>query len=136
MRTFDGATYRRIQEAWRGFGPEWREIRLIAAERGYPLPPKGESTDDREDPEPSQRSIVWRSLDFRPADTLAIARRSQSWSEVVGRILHSEEALRERAALAARDDDWYRREEQTPREATQTLGAILKRIGDSVGVTR
>lgn len=130
MKTYDRDTYRRIQEAWRSFGPKWQPVRLLVAELGYPFPPAGEATDDRED-NPSQRAIVWRALDFRPAETLAIIRRCRSWSAVIAAIVASEDNLHVDAALNEREAAWDRRDDPNPIEATMTVRGILERIGQS-----
>jgi len=132
VRTYDRAMYQRIQKAWRDFGHEWHAARLAAAERGFPLPPEGSGEDDRDDAEPSQRAIIWRALDWRPTETLGYIKRSSSWSQVVGLIIGSEARLREDAALREKDADWERRDDVGPRQATATIAAILRRIGESM----
>lgn len=132
MRTMDASSYRRLTEAWSTFGPRWAEIRRVVASWPSPFPPSGESTDDRDDPEPSQRAIVWRALDWRPAETLAIIRRCRSWSQVIAAIIASEDRLREDAGLAEREAAWYRRQDPTHLEAAQSVGSILTRMRESM----
>lgn len=132
VRTYDRETYLRMQRAWADFGPEWTSARQLCALAGYPFPPSGSPTDDRDDTEPSQRAIVYRALDFRPLRTLDTIRTSRSWSEVVRKILAEEGRLREDATWRARDDDWERAAEIGPREAVLTVGSILERVRESL----
>lgn len=131
---YSARDWHEAQAAWSagGFGPEWRDVRRLAAERGFCYPPTGDAGDSREDAEPSQRAILWAALRDRPASTAQLVRRSRSWSETVGRILLEEQHLREDADLRAWDDEWHRREEPTPQQALVTVGTILAHIADSV----
>lgn len=128
MRTYDAATYRSAREAWSDFGPEWNEVRRLSWDRGYPYPPSGTRWDDRDDPEPSQRAIVYRALIDRPKDTVAIVARSHSWSQVVSGILQTEGRIREDAALLDRESDLEREERPSHREAVMSIADILARI--------
>ncbi|HTE85012.1 MAG TPA: hypothetical protein VK821_09775 [Dehalococcoidia bacterium] len=138
MRTYTRADLDAARTAWDDghYGSEWAEVRRIMAAGGTIYPPSGDRYDERDDPEPSQRVIVWRALDYRLASTLDLARHSRSWPELVGRILLDENRLREDATLRSRDDDWARRDDVTHGEAVETLAGILRKLGDSVGVSR
>jgi hypothetical protein len=128
--TLDRATYQRLLAAWSGFGPEWSQVRKLCAERGFPFPPSGDPTDDRDDPEPSQRAIVWRSMDYRPAATIDAIRASRSWSEVVRKILALEDRMREDVQLAEKDAAWDK--EHGPRFSWESLGAVMHRVKESL----
>lgn len=130
MRTYTRPDLDAARAAWADYGHEWSAIRAIMGERTI-FPPAGDSFDDRDDPEPSQRAIIWRSLDYRRESTLDLARHSKSWPELVGRILAAEGRLREDVALRERDTDWDRQFESSDREATKTLKQIIDRIGAS-----
>jgi hypothetical protein len=131
VRTYDRETYQRLVRAWEGFGPEWTAARQLCTDRGYPFPPAGDPLDDREGAEPSQRSIVWRALDYRPLRTLDMIRTSRSWSEVVRKIVAEEDRLREDATYRERDAEWEKQGEQDARQSLQSLAAIVHRIQDS-----
>lgn len=133
MRTFDKETYLAAKRAWDtgGFGPQWREVRAISWEYGYPYPPSGDPYDDRDDPEPSQRAIIWRALDYRPIGTIAIVRESRSWHEVVERIIAEEHRLKGEADHHDELASEERASRPTHRDAVSALAEILKRIDDS-----
>lgn len=131
MRTYDRATFLRAQASWEGFDWEWQALRRTAAAAGIIFAPEGSKWDDRDADEPSQRAIVWRALRDNPAKLDTIVRRSRSWGQVVGGIIGMEASLREDANDRVRDDAWDRQDEATGRQATQSIAAILTRIGDS-----
>ncbi len=130
---FDAETYHAARRAWDTgeFGPEWREVRYLSWEMGYPYPPAGDPYDDPDDAHPSQRSILYRALDYRPIETIRFVRESRSWHEVVERIIGSEQRLRE--AAEARYADAVEEREGRPghRESVIALKRILDRITDS-----
>lgn len=130
MRTYIRADLDAARLAWSDFGPEWRELRTLMADRTI-FPPFGSPTDDRDDAEPSQRAIIFRALDFRHASTLALARRSRSWGELIARILAEENGIRELTALDEREVAWHREQAPSARQATSTILGILERIWDS-----
>lgn len=128
MRTYDRETYLRARAAWADYGSEWDELRRIAWERGFPYPPSGSPFDDRDDPEPSQRAIIYRALLDRPRTTWATVARARSWNQVVSGILQTEERIREDADLGEREAEYERAERPTYRESITSLAAILERI--------
>lgn len=132
MRTYTRSDFEAARDSWQEFGPEWSELRSVMAAGGTIYAPTGSKWDQRDDPQPSQRVIVWQALDYRPEQTLDLARRSKSWRELVGRILAAEASLNEAIDLAERDDEWRRRDEPDGRQALTALGAIVGRIRDSV----
>lgn len=84
-------------DAWADFtDPVWRHVRQLAADRGMLYPPAGTRWDEREDPKPSQRAIVYAALEDRPRATARIVARSRTWAEVVRRILADETARKAR----------------------------------------
>lgn len=131
-RTYDRATFEACRDAWTDFGMEWDELRRLSWDQGYPYPPSGTRWDDREDDEPSQRAIVYRSLLDRPRDTATIVGRSRSWHQVVAGILQTEGRLREDIALDEKGDEYDRAERPSHREAVTSIAAIVRRIGDSL----
>lgn len=132
MRTYDRETYLRLRDAWRTFGPEWTAARELCALRGYPFPPNGTALDDRDDPEPSQRAIVWRALEYRPLRTLDVIRTARSWSEVVRRIMAEEDRLREDIGFGERDAAWEKDGQPNHHQSTRLLGDILAQMRDSL----
>lgn len=136
--TYDRATFLAAQRAWAegDFGPAWRRFRDLAAERGYLYPPSGTKHDDRDAENPSQRAIIWRAIEDNPGELERIVRRSRSWSQVVDGIIGLEDRLREDAGYVEREAAWDRDHRPTYREAVQSLGAILGRVADSVGIDR
>lgn len=139
MKTYDRDTFVRARAAWDegAFGPAWSELRRISWERGFPFPPAGTEWDSVEDAEPSQRAIVWHWLEDRPVETTATVARSWSWSQVVRALMGMAERVRDDVDLAEREDAWDRDHNRArPRDDTLALAAILRRLGDSVGVER
>lgn len=136
MRTLSRSEYDAMTEAWADFDYRWKPWRELAARSGVLFPPSGSKHDSIEDEEPSQRAIVFQAMTDTPAMLREAIGRSHSWREIVGRVLLGREHLREDATLRARDDAWERRDEPTHREALETLGALLTKIGDSVGASR
>ena len=135
MRTFDKETYQAAKAAWDAgeFGHEWREARSISWERGYPYPPSGTRWDDPEDGEETQRAIIFRALDYRPFGTLHVIRTSNSWHQVVERIIAEEHRLKETADDLEWEADAEKGRRPSYREATSTIADVLRRIGDSAG---
>lgn len=135
MRTFSRSTFEEARRLWDEgeFGPRWARIRHIAAERGFVYPPSGSVHDDRDADEPSQRAIVWRCLQDNPKGLEIIVRRSSSWSQVVDGIIGLEGRLADAATLAEEDAIYGRREWPSHRESVMSIGAVIRRIADSVG---
>jgi len=131
VRTYDRETYQRMREAWADFGVEWTAARQACANAGYPFPPSGSRWDDRDDPEPSQRAIVYRALEYRPLHTLDTIRTSRSWSGVVKKILAEEDRLRDDATYRERDAEWDKDGRPSGYEATVSIKRLLDRIGNS-----
>ena len=122
MITYSKDAWTRSSEAWRDYGPEWAELRQMAAAKGILFPPKGTRHDDRDDPSPSQRSIVYRALEDNPTELKRILRSSTSWSQVIERIFGMEARLRSEAGLEVEDI------RTTRDEALMSLGQIFKRL--------
>ena len=131
MRTYDRDTWHRANATWTDFGPEWAEVRQIAASRGMLYAPSGSPDDDRDSDEPSQRAIIWRALEDNPGELRAILRTSSSWSQVVDRIFGLETRLRLTAGEDERDAAFDRDQFPTHRESVMTLGQIIGRLEDS-----
>lgn len=136
MKTYDRTTFHAARNAWDDgeFGPEWEDIRRLAAERGFLYPPTGTRHDDREAENPSQRAIVYRALADNPNALRAIVLRSRSWQQVVDGIFGLEDRLRREAGEEERDAEWDRDHDDdrlTYRESVTSLRSILRRIGDS-----
>jgi len=133
MRTFSGETYRESQAAWKAgeFSKEWQPYRNLAASRGFIYPPEGSKWDSWEDEEPSQRAIVYRAMQDTPEALAKIIGQSRSWFEVVRKLMADLDRRREDADFAERQIEWDRQDEPAPREATQTVADILRRIGES-----
>ena len=102
MTGAEGRAYRRedleaAAAAWADFAdPIWRHVRELAASRGMIFPPSGTPWDEREDPKPSQRAIVYAALVDRPRATARIVAQARTWADVVRRILEDEAARRAR----------------------------------------
>jgi hypothetical protein len=128
VKTYDAETFRRAKREWAegGFGAGWDEARRISWERGFPLPPAGSAGDQRQDEfdGPSQRSIIWHALDYRPIAIIAIIAGSTSWSQVVARIFEDEQRLDAKADEAEREHDDERRRYPTRTEAARVLDRI------------
>lgn len=131
MKTYDAETFVGARAAWEqgGFGSRWDEVRRISWEQGYPYPPTGSSADDREE-SPSQRSIVYASLDDRPSGTLRIVATSSSWAQVVARIIGTEAELRGR--VEASEQAAERAKALWPSQGESI--AVLASLGQRVGV--
>lgn len=136
MRTFDKDTYTAARAAWDAgdFGPEWREARSISWERGFPYPPEGSRWDDPENGDQTQRSIIFRALDYRPVATIAIIRTSRSWSEVIARIIRDEQTIKEHVDSREWEAENDKKSQPTHREAATVLGDVMQRIADSKGI--
>jgi hypothetical protein len=132
MRTYVRADIEASRQAWADFGPEWSEYRRIAAERGMLYPPSGSPFDSWEDPEPSQRAIIYRAIEDTPKALREIVGSSWSWSQVIRKLMTDLERRREDADFRERDAEWAKLNDPSDRQATQTLGAILGRIGESL----
>ena len=90
MRTYDPATFLAARAAWviGGYDMDlWGPFRQAAAERGFCYPPCGTVHDSRDDPEPSQRCIVFAAIRETPRALLAIIGQSGSWSQVVAQLI-------------------------------------------------
>lgn len=129
MRTYRREDVERAQAAWADYGAEWAELRRAAAERGMLFPPAGTRLDVRDEPRPSQRVIVWRALDERPTQTLAIVGGARSWSQVVARILVVERELRSDADDAEDQAETTRRDGPSRGQAMATVSEIFARAG-------
>lgn len=133
MRTYGAADWTASLNEWElgEFGPEWRDFRHAAAMRGMIYPPTGSKWDSWEDDEPSQRAIVYRAVHDTPKLLMAAINESRSWGQVVkiilGRLQEWREDLDRRDRQIARE----REHEPNPIEATQSLRAIIDRIGQS-----
>jgi hypothetical protein len=138
MRTFDRVTFLAARRAWDEgeFGWQWQHIRRIAADRGFIFPPEGTRHDNRDAASPSQRSIVWSAIEENPTELERIVRRSDSWNQVVDGIFGMERRLADDASFSESSAKWEREQLPTGREATSSIGSILKRIADSAGVDR
>lgn len=132
--TYSRSTFLEARALWEsgGFGREWERYRLIAGQRGFLRPPTGTAYDERDDPRPSQRAIIWRAIRDNPTELERIVRRSRSWSQVVDQIIGLESRLREDADYADRSSAAEREERPTYREAVTTIAAIVARIAGSV----
>lgn len=130
MKTFDRATFLAARKAWAegGFGPEWRAVRRLAAERGFIYPPTGDRHDQRDDEEPSQRAIVYAAIEDTPRMLWVIIGRSSSWSQVVAQLIQLQGRLAEDAGLAEDDVRLARRGEPTREQAAERLRDILRRL--------
>lgn len=131
MRTYSRDEFMKAAKAWEDYGPEWAEVKRLAANRGMLFPPVGTRHDDREVESPSQRAIVYRALADNPSGLLRIIGQCSSWYEVIGRIIGLEARLREECDWDERDIEFDRKERPTHRDAVMTLSGIIKRIGDS-----
>jgi hypothetical protein len=102
---------------------------------GIIYPPTGLATDSWEDDEPSQRAILIRAI----RETPKLLDRSmrpdcRSWGDVIAYLLRGRDDLRARLEDEDRDARRDRLDEQpTHAEAAMVLGAIMRRIRDSVG---
>ena len=132
MRTYSRADFLRSKAEWEDFGSEWSELRRLASERGMLFPPFGSKHDDRDAENPSQRAIIYRALVDQPTELHRIVNRSRSWGQVVDLIIGMDTRLRSEADDHERDEQWNRKERPTERQALTSLGAIIKRIADSV----
>lgn len=134
MTGTEGRAYRRedleaAEAAWSDFtDPIWRHVRAIAARRGMLYPPAGTAWDQRDDPKPSQRAIVYAALVDLPRRTARIVEQSRSWREVVERILRAEAALDRLAAAAeARGEPPGIPRDPSPERAAAILESITGR---------
>lgn len=113
------------------FSPEWDAYRRLAANSGIIYPPDGSRWDNWEDDNPSQRAILIRAIRETPELLRSSIVGARSWGEVIKRLLRGRDEIREDATLRERDDEWRRQDEIKPREALQSVHAILARISDS-----
>jgi hypothetical protein len=129
-RTYDRKTYEAARDAWAWgrFGSEWNELKRIAWERGFPYPPAGTEHDDPDDPEPSQRAVIWQSLDERPQLTLRIVGSSSSWSQVVARLIADRRSLREAVGLDEDDAAWAKRRLPNGEEARRMMTSLRELV--------
>lgn len=137
-RTYTRAELDAARRAWDDgrFSDEWKPFRALAGQAGFIAAPVGSRTDQWDDDEPSERALLIRAIRETPALLAATIPTCRSWAQVIYRLIRAREQRREALDLELRDDDWRRRVEPGASEATQTVGAILRRIGDSVGVER
>ena len=133
MRTFSREAFLEARAAWDGgeFGPEWGMFRNVAGDRGYIYPPAGTRWDSWEDDQPSQRAIIHRAIEETPKLLVEVMRQSNSWSNVIARLTQRRDAMREDANVRDQQDGWDRKDELTPRQATQTILGILERVWES-----
>jgi hypothetical protein len=135
MRTFSRSDWEGALAAWEAgeFSDEWREVRHQAAMRGILYPPSGSKWDSWDDDQPSQRAILIRAIREMPRLLSEVVAYSRSWSDVIGKLLASRDDWREevdrgeRRAIARQLEEHPR-----PREAIQTVGAILTRMRESL----
>lgn len=138
VRTYDRATFEAARAAWydadlRG----WDTIRAAGAERGMLYPPTGSKWDSWDDRDPSQVAVIEQLRQENPDELLRIVRASRSWSQVVERVIALRDHNRELVRIRLDDDEWEAAQERRRRYGDpQSLGAILRRLGDSVGVQR
>jgi len=136
MKTYapDDLVRSRIEWARGEFGPEWTPFREAAAERGFVFPPDGDATDTAEDPMPSQRAIVWREIDERPAALLEAIGRSHSWAEVVAIVIGRLDAIRSTVDVTERVIEEVRltRRLVDRADAAATLRELERRTGARV----
>ena len=131
MRTFSRADFEASREAWSDYGPEWLFYRQLAADRGMIFPPSGSPLDSWEDPQPSQRAIIYRAIEDTPKALTEIIRSSHSWSQVVRKLMTDLERRRDDADLRERDAEWAKLDDPSPQEATRRVSDILTRIRES-----
>jgi hypothetical protein len=118
--------------AWSNFGgPLWARARE-ASKAWAAFPPSEEGDEYVSGEHPSQRVIVYFALDERPAETLAIIRRSTSWYGVVSEIIRTRQELRRSADWQEETAELERRyAAQDYRSAMTHLGDLLRRVRDS-----
>lgn len=135
MRTFTRSELDAARDAWDegDFSDEWRDIRHYAVMGGLIYPPSGTKWDSWGDDEPSQRAILIRAIRETPTTLRRCIRGATSWGMVIDRLLHTlndewaeEIAAKERQAARRKAED-----SPTYRETVQSIGAIMRRIGDS-----
>lgn len=128
-------TYRRedLEEATRrwsegAFDEAWQPYRAAAAARGFIFPPDGSRDDSVEDPQPSQRAIVWRAIEDTPRLLMATIRRSSSWNDVVRLLIAELDRRRVDAGFEELAISNERASHPTRRQAAERVGALLDRL--------
>jgi hypothetical protein len=135
VRTFTRSDLEAAKQAWDdgGFSREWRDIRHRAAMGGLIYPPAGDAHDSWEDDSPSQRAILIRAIRETPRLLERCLTGAPSWSVVIERLLGKRDEWRADIDAKERHAATVELEERIPhREAVQSLGAIVRRIGDSL----
>lgn len=138
MRTFSREAWQDAEKAWCELMPRasqrarWSKVRAAAAERGILYPPTGTRWDSWADPQPSQFALIARESVDNPARLMAAIARSWSWSQVIARIVRQRDDVYEDTLLREKDAAWERAKEPTHAEAAMSVGAILRRMADSM----
>ena len=131
---FTPEVYRAAMAAWdRGrFGPEWSDVRGMAARAGIIFPPDGDPDDSWAAEHPSQRAILVRAI----RETPRLLRRAiekpgaRSWGDVVGRLLLTRDRWDD--AIDRHEEAW----EATKAARPSAVADVLATIADSLGVDR
>ena len=133
MRTYSKSAFDEARALWDSghFSDEWKPYRHQAAMRGFIYPPEGTAFDSWDEDIPSQRAMLIRAIRETPRLLSAAIGRSQSWGEVVAFVIKRRDDMREELDERDRAIARSRADEQGPQEATDTIKAILNRIGDS-----
>ena len=138
MRTYSRSEWLHADKAWRALMapsqlPRWKPYREAAALRGFIYPPVGARGDSWGDRQLTPWAIVARELyDGIPARLMAAIAQSWSWSQVVARIVRQRDDVYEDTLLREKDAAWERAKEPTHAEAAMSVGAILRRMADSM----
>ena len=126
-RTYSRSEWQAADAAWLTFtGSVWMQVRR-ACSRWTLYPPSSQGGEYRDEPQPSQRTIVWAALDARPQETLQLIWAGPSWRAVVGWILETEDNLMADALEREREAERYKpgREKQ----AQEFMAELHRRFG-------
>ena len=126
MRTFTAETLEEALIAWAdgGFGPEWDPIWEAAEGAGNIFPPAGTALDDRDDENPSQRSIIYRAMSDTPVRLRLLVKKSRNWSQVVAGLFTYQTELRQQADREVALDAERRMLEPDEAEARAALARL------------
>lgn len=133
MKTFSAKDWHASLEEWDAgrFSDEWKPFRHLAAMRGILFPPTGSRHDSWEDPEPSQRAILWRAVSETPKLLAEAIDRARSWREVLDYVLARRDEWRAELDQRERELARLKEREANPREAVLSLRQIMDRIVES-----
>lgn len=131
MRTYSREDFLAAKAAWADYAPEWGPFRQLAAHRGMLYPPSGSKWDSWEDPQPSQRAIIYRSIEDTPNAVREAIAQSRSWSDVVRKLMADVDRRREDADLEERQAAWDKDDGTSRRGRMERIGEFLQKVTDS-----